>query len=456
MKGKLYHRLPCQFQNAVCSINGYFLNRRRYGGDFTKRLQDSIYRSEQSIDFIRQYQNERLKLLFLAASFSPFWRSKFLDYGVSFSSKCPLDDLVKLPIITKKEVQRNLAIIPPASDFISTYTSNKLISCHTSGTTGTGLVFKASLSAEREQWATWWRYRHSHNISFNDWCGIFAGRPIVSPNQTKPPYWRLNYPAKQILFSSYHLNDDTAFSYLTKIRRSGLPWLHGYPSFLVLLASYCQKYNFDLSDHLRVVSTGAESLLEHQRQLLSDVFKVPIFDHYGQAEYVANISQQNNGYLRVDEDFSVVELIPSDQPNSYKLIGSTLFNIAFPLFRYDTQDLVSINPNNLHDHSGWRLVDSIDGRIEDCLVLCDGTRVGRMDFILKDFPFIQEAQFVQYRPGHAKLYYVTNLSNTHDLMNSLLQSVRMRLGDKIQIDFTRVSAIPRINSSKLRFVLSHL
>ena len=79
---------------------------------------------------------------------------------------------------------------------------------------------------------------------------------------------------------------------------------------------------------------------------MEKAFNVPIMNHYGQAEGVANFSQINkDGYL-VDEDYSVVEFIKTDHKNKYKVIGTSLYNLAFPLIRYDTQDIVDIKESN--------------------------------------------------------------------------------------------------------------
>ncbi len=441
-------------QDLVCGIQGARLYRRRYGRKFSERLKHAKQRDYLGLSVIQEYQARKLRAILVAASYSPFWRVKFAAHQVMADSSNPLEELCKLPVLTRMEVQANLASIPPDPKYIKKVTAERLIACHTSGTTGTGLVFSCTTEAEQEQWAIWWRYRESHGLSLKTWCGTFAGRSIVPSRQSTPPYWRVNWPGRQILFSAYHLNDHTARLYLEEIRARKFEWIHGYPSFLALIADYAISLGYCFQDHLKIVTTGAESLLEHQRRLLEMAFGVPVFDHYGQAEGVANISQTHNGELRVDEDFSIVEFLPSVHPHLFSVVGTNLANIAFPLLRYDTQDLVTITGSDSAE--SWRTVDSIDGRKEDYLVLSDGSRVGRLDHILKDFVDIKEAQFIQDAPGVAHLLYVPLVSSSANNLERRLQSeINERLAGKIKIEFVPVATIPRSSSGKLRFVVSN-
>ena len=126
------------------------------------------------------------------------------------------------------------------------------------------------------------------------WCGIFAGRTIVSPNQKKPPYWRINFPGKQILFSSYHISEKNIMQYLLEIKRSNIKWLHGYPSSLSLIADYILKNNLENMLDISIVTTGAENFFAYQRLKIEKAFRCKVRDYYGQAEGVAIFSQIND------------------------------------------------------------------------------------------------------------------------------------------------------------------
>ena len=85
---------------------------------------------------------------------------------------------------------------------------------HTKRDDGRRSAVPVTMNAIREQWAIWWRYRSWHGIQKGTWCGLFAGRSVVSATQTQPPFWRINYPGRQVLFSGYHLSRENLPSYV--------------------------------------------------------------------------------------------------------------------------------------------------------------------------------------------------------------------------------------------------
>ena len=125
-------------------------------------------------------------------------------------------EIKKLPILTKEKVKNNYNII------LNNFEKDKSKLISTSGTTGSGLTFPIKNDMDRRQWAIWWRYRKWHGIKFGTWCGWFGGRKILSYEIKKHPYWKMNYPLKQIMFSSHHLNINTVNYYLDKIIKTRL------------------------------------------------------------------------------------------------------------------------------------------------------------------------------------------------------------------------------------------
>ena len=289
---------------------------------------------------------------------------------------------------------------------------------------------------------------------FREICGVwyFGGRSVVPLRQSKPPYWRVNYPGRQILFSGYHLSPTTAAEYLSALETYSPPWLHGYPSLLSLLASYLLERGKPLKNPPRIVTTGAENLLPQQRDLMVKAFGCPVRQHYGQSESVANISECPNGHLHIDEDFSFVELIPLDShPGTFRVIGTNWSNPAFPLFRYDTGDLVRCSGEESPCSMTGRIVESIDGRKEDYVVLPNGARLGRLDHIFKDLTRIREAQIYQPKRETIIFRIVKGEGYGPEMERRLLDEARKRLGREVAIKVEYVSSLERSRTGKLRF-----
>jgi len=212
----------------------------------------------------------------------------------------------------------------------------------------------------------------------------------------------------------------------------------------------------DLKEQITNVTIGAESLLEHQRETINQAFDVSVRQHYGLAEGVANISECPEGHLHVDEDFAAVEFVKRDD-GAYAIIGTNLSNTAFPLLRYDTGDTVELaESQELNCGFHGRVVVSIDGRVEDYVLLSDGSRIGRMDHIFKDMTNIREAQIFQRVAGAIEIRVARSSGYTESDERLLLEETRSYCGGDLQIEVKYFDSLPRSKAGKLRFVVSEI
>lgn len=449
---RVYLRLPVTLQHLACSLEGWRLQHSRFNADFSALLAEAEGRARLSDDEVIACRDERLhRFVQHAATTVPYYRRWFRQHGVDPQAIRTLDDLAVLPILTKAEVQQHYA------DFVSEAVPEKeRIIAHTSGTTGGGLRFATTLSAVQQQWAVWWRYRRAHGLQPATWCGYFGGRSVVPLAQSQPPFWRYNYPGRQLMFSGYHLKPENPAAYVAELRRQQPLWLHGYPSLLALLAAYVLETNCDLGYQVCWITIGAENLLPQQAELIERAFGVRPRQHYGMAEAVANISECERGALHVDEDFAAVEFLPNPHGAGHKIIGTNFTNPALPLLRYDVQDLAVMDDSSCACGRPGRIVSSIDGRQEDYIILPNGARLGRLDHIFKDLVNIQEAQIVQRQPGEMTIRVVRSRAYTAADEKMLLAETRQRVGGDLKISIEYVDRLERSRSGKLRFVVSEI
>ena len=447
---RAYRSLPVAAQHAVVSLEGRRVVRQRINNPESRRLlQAAEARDTWSTARIEELRDERLRrMVSHAYDHVPYYRHLFDEHGIPPDSILCLADLRQLPVLSKATIQdAGVAIHDDRKD------RPPSLVAHPSGTTGGGLRFPVTHSAMREQWAVWWRYRRRHDLALGTWCGYFGGRSVVPVERRRAPYWRYDFGGRRVLFSAYHLNEETAIAYASEIRRRRLPWLHGYPSMLALFASFLSAAGQTLEGVVRWTTCGAESLLPHQRAVIADVFGVDPLEHYGMAEGVANASQCLNGKLHIDEDFAAVELVPNDQLGAYSIIGTTLANTAAPLIRYDTQDVVG-GISTCNCGLPGRVIEAIDGRQEDYVVLPDGSRLGRLDHIFKDLVAVREAQIRQDEVGIVDFLIVKGPTYSASDEAALLSEARRRLGRDTNVRIHYVDQIPRTSSGKLRFVVT--
>lgn len=449
----LYRRLPIPLQNLACSVVGWRTERTRYGPEFQKIFAEVLARSSWSQDQTIDFRNRRLAAVVEAGFASvPYYRRTFEETGLEPSSVTSLGDLASLPILTKDEARERTPNLSPAM-----VPSRGTRIVHTSGTTGAALRFPVTIRAIQEQWAVWWRFRHWHGITRGTWCGLFAGRSVVASTQERPPFWRVNYPGRQLLFSGYHMSNTTLPAYVDELRRRRPPWLHGYPSLLALLAAHVLEHGVDLGYQLAWVSTGAENLLPHQAAAIERAFGVKPIEHYGLTEGVANVSQCDLGSMHVDEDFAATEFVPIGTDGSHRIVGTNLTNAATPLLRYDTQDVATIKDGSpCRCGRPGRIVERVDGRLEDYVMLRNGVRIGRMDHIFKDMINIQEAQIRQSRPGELTILVVRAGRYGEGDEQELLRETAKRVGPETELKIEYVESLPRSETGKLRFVVSEI
>jgi phenylacetate-CoA ligase len=445
-------RLPVPLQHLACSLEGRRIQRSRYGGGFPRLLGEAREREGWTSERIHAFRDERLRAFVEhCAGTVPFYRRRFRELGIDPQQIRSLEDLKHLPVLSKEEVQQNLGSLISES-----VPAHQRVIVHTSGTTGRGLRFPTTHSALQEQWATWWRYRRWHGILPENWCAVFGGRSVVPLSQNDSPFWRINLPGRQILFSAYHLNRENATAYLAELRSRRPPWLHGYPSLLALLAGHLLELGADLGYDVRWVTTSSENLHPRQAELLEQAFGVRPLQHYGMAEAIGNMSECEAGRLHIDEDFGALELVSNEDGSDRRILGTNFTNPALPLLRYEVGDLATICHEPCPCGRWGRIVGSIDGRLEDYIILANGVRIGRMDHVFKDMVNIREAQLRQARPGEVLVRVVRGAQYTGADEAALLYEMRKRVGETARIEVEYLPRIERSQSGKLRFVVSEL
>ncbi len=450
----LYGAAPWWAQNLMCSAEGLRLRRQRFSGEFDERLERARIREGWTIAQRGARRIARLRAMLVHAERNvPYWRDAIRASGLVPARIGHASEIEALAITDKdlilREGDRMRATSLPHAE------ADAPLRLQTSGTTGAGMRFVLSTGALREQWAVCWRYRMWHGLMPRTWCAQLGGRLIVPVDNREPPFWRMNFPGRQMLLSCYHLGPATGEQYLRAIAEHRIPWIHGYPSMVTVLADAAASSSIRLPA-LRWVTLASESVSAVQRERIERGFGVVPREHYAQTEAVANFSECPHGRLHVDEDYGYVEFVPhartADGTQMYRVVGTSLDNWHQPFLRYDTGDLVVLDDAPCPCGRPGRIVREIDGRREDAILMRDGSIVGRADHIFKTLEFVREAQIRQRRPGHVALHVVPRGAWTPAHEAELLASARSRLADTT-IDIHVVESIPRTAGGKLRMVV---
>lgn len=438
---KIYDNSPVFIQNIMCSAKGWFIVRRRYNKDFHLFLDRYLKREVNQDELLMSF-------LINVKHIKPY--SSFITYGLDkgLSAK---EIINSMPIIDKTFVKNNI------EEFKNKFYHEKMIEMRTSGTTGSGLIFPYSVDMENKQWAIWWRYRIELGITIDTWCGWFGGKRIISGVKNNSLYWRINHPGKQIMFSTFHMNESTIEKYHNEINRKRLKWLHGYPSHLAKFANLAILKGLSTIRCVNIVTTGAENLYSYQIEAIKRIFPNCIVrQHYGQNEGVANISQDKDGNWHVDDDFCYTEFIPvsENNPEICRIIGTGFSNLAFPLIRYDTGDLARVKYNE----NGTLDILSIDGRSSNVIKQKSGGDIceASLSIFLHDYMEIAEAQFHQKTLYEVDLIIVRGLGYTNDTEKKIIESAKKFFDRSLKLNIKYTDRIERTIAGKLRLVISDI
>lgn len=456
-KDKLYFSSPVWLQNLAVSTLGLQLRRRRFGSvgrDFEEYL--SHTKNLPAEDLRQLQEREFSDLVLFCLKHVPFYRRLAEQDPTLLSDPPTLATINRLPIVEKEmlrkspEMYRAEAGSYPGSTFF----------LGTSGTSGTPLELACDTHARQKHYAFWTRLRKANGIPPFAPRATFFGRIIMSPNDSSPPFWRMDRAQNNLLFSSYHLADRNLPSYYQALCKFAPTEIVGYPSSLVQIARYIVREGLPFPSP-KAVFTTAETLLAPQRQMLETAFGAPIVDQYGCTEMVIFVAQCAQGGYHIHPEHGFLEILDNeDQPVSPGEAGSAVctgfLNRAMPLIRYRIGDRLVACAGSCPCHSSFPLLASIEGRMDDILRAVDGRPLTRLDPVFKTLGGIAETQIIQTEEDLLVIKLVADSRFDETSENALVRELRKRTGADMRIRILRVPEIPKNKNGKFRAVISEI
>lgn len=376
---------------------------------------------QKSLDKIKL---KKLKKLIKKAQKSDFYSDLYKD--VNLENIKTLEDINILPIITKE-------MIKGKEERLLTVNKSFLFKGYTSGSTGSPLkVFYDYISVLKEN-AYIWNYREK--------CGLKLKKPIISlrGNLTKNDLFKYDRFTNTLHLSSYNLNEENINFYYEKIVEFKPEAILGYPSSIYLLVQLLKKCRKKLL--IPLAFTSSETLYENQKDFIESSLNCKIFDWYGNAE--RTIALQKENYI-----YTEPSLYSINEYHHNHIISTNLINTSFPLIRYEVNDSLERKDNS---------ITAILGRIDDFIILEDGTKIGRIDHIFKGLCGIKFAQIVQNEINKININLVLD-----DILlfkeEELIKKINQRLGNDIyyKINSIREDEIIYMNSGKFKMVVNNV
>jgi phenylacetate-CoA ligase len=407
LQEKLYLALP-MLRDAGATAQGWAINRQRYGTRYGNTLQEIRARESFTPAEMAEYRTQQLrKIIDIAAHHVPYYRDLFAKLGLSASDIREPADLRKLPVLEKDMVRANpLQFVDERLD------PKRLVKETTTGTTGTPVqVFMTQDTVQRHYAFFDARCRFKTGLRPGiDPYVTFGVRHVVRRERTKPPFWCYNHAGKQLYMSVYHLAPQFLGHYCDELKKRAYQALVGFPSAISTVAKYVlAEKRRDV--HIPLVITSGETLRPEQRAAMEKAFGCRVFDQYGCTEQSIFAAELACGHMHVSPDYGIVEILDaagnSVAPGQAgQAVCTGFLNDAQIFLRYRMGDVVTWGVNSGDCDCWFPILESLEGRSANAIILADGRKMFRMSAIDSNIPTVKEYQIVQEAVGRFTIYVV--------------------------------------------------
>ncbi len=383
----------------------------------------------------------------------PFYRDKF--QGIESSDICNLDDIRCLPILDREDIKVNFSKLQSERGFLLRTRRE------TSGTSGSPLTVLKERSQLGYMDAVAFRNYGWFAIGIGDKQLKFWGGSISKANQTK------TYLKDRLLnnyrFSPYELNEALYEAVVRTMSNIRPTYIYGYSTAIFQFSNYLhQKGIRPKFDGLKAVICTAETLFDYQKQLIANIFPVPIVREYGCTELGVIAMECQFGNMHTMSDSLIVETCNHDENGTGDILVTDLHSRLFPLIRFRIGDRGRIDYVPCECGRELPVFTTFHGRCEEYIRCPDGTLVDPYVFehVLKSVPEGHKAT-AQFRIIQKSIYeVVVQLVLRQRIAVKTLETIEekftARLRNQIKVEIRCVNYLVREESGKLRCFISEL
>ncbi len=449
---RIYRWLPVWTQNLLVSIYGRYWHWARFGGNYQQHEDSYRQREGFSDDEWEAWQKKRLKdLVGICVRHVPYYKKAWSQETWQAALK---GELSALPLLEKTALRQD------SGQFLR-QDQKPLIKFpfHTSGSTGTPISVVYTLSELRNSLAL--REVRSANwagVSFDEPRATFSGRIIEHDPDEETHIYRYNRPEKQIYFSAFHLKPETAPRYVEALWQHGTKWLTGYAVSYYLLAKFILAQGLQVPA-LKAVITTSEKVTPQMRETMQQAYGCRVFEEYSTVENALFASECEAGRLHVSPDVGIVEILhPDGSPclpgEGGEVVTTCLARSYQPLVRFRLGDLAAWDPEPCPCGRNMPVIKEVVGRIEDVVTGPDGRQLVRFHGIFVDQPNVVKGQIIQETLDTFSVRVVPSPNFGETDVENIIQRMKQRLGDNVQVVVETVSEIPLTKAGKFRAVIS--
>lgn len=423
-----------------------------------KFLNESQYWDDNQIE---EYRLIKFKKLFeFARRNVPYYSELFGSLKLTFSDFKSLQDINKIPILTKEIVRKENHNLVARNFNMKHVKKGK-----TGGTTGAPIIVLKDVNNRSFTWASYYRWYNWIGIDYYDKEATFWGARTVLSSSLKHNIIKksTDYLQNNLAINSFNVSNKDLSKIYMSLRRFKPQIIKGYLSALIHLAEYIEYNDLETISPIALSSTS-ETLYKHNREFLESVFKAPIYDQYGCGELSA-ISYEcpkHNG-LHINQEHVICEVLDEDNQaiinKSGRIVGTDLDNYVMPFIRYENGDLATLTDRKCSCGVNQPLMYSIEGRSTDTITLKNGSKVHGVFFtdilyelgIMTDI--VQRFQVYQNIPGSIEF----RIESRGRISSELKKSIRNALNTFFEeVDIIETNQLSVSDSGKFKYILNDI
>lgn len=421
------------------------------------RLKSDLDKSQWlSPNRLQEHQSTLLKAIIRHAyTHVPYYRNLFKDLRLVPSDINCAEDLKKIPTLKKSDIKNNFRSL--TADNAPQFDPRL---CRTSGTTGEPIEFYQDGPSNVLEFCYYWRYW--------SWAGYGLGRPFAELtlnhflNKGIDAVSDYSPLTNRLMLNPAQLSYAKIDAFILAFKKHSPQFLKGSPSGIYVLANLLDKKDIRPVKFKAIFTTG-ELLLPHQREKIENTFLCKILDSYGHMERTVAICQCPLGQYHINSDYGLLEIKnaetnPSEGLVRGSIIGTSLYNFAMPLIRYELNDTIEIRTGNKKCPCGrgLPLCEAIIGRSQDVILTSDGRFLSNIFILFDILENVLWGQIVQEKVNKIIVKIIPDKNFSSKNLDEFMRQLALLLGRETEavIEYLPEKALSGLLSQKYKPVVS--
>ncbi|MEM3424987.1 MAG: hypothetical protein QXI42_04120 [Thermoproteota archaeon] len=401
---------------------------------------------------LRKLQEKRLRAIVRHAyGKAQLYHSKLNSVGLKPEDIRTIEDLKKIPFVTKQEVRDGI----PGRSIAKGYGLENCVQASTSGTSGGPMPVFYDRRFLDYSVANWY-FRKIVAIGLSPldkMVSIEYGTP--EPSDVNREKTMMSRGAKPKSMGRVALGPaasmlsrlrkriritDNAEEVLAEIVKFQPKLIDGNTSYLRVVAETIIDKGVK-EVHPKAVRGDGEVLDGPTRKFLENVFECDVFDEYSAWDFGHGAWEcvRREGY-HIDADLLIMEIIRDGEPaapgEQGEIVVTGLLNYAMPLIRYKVGDVGILGEDVCSCGRGLPILKSVEGRMVDCFRLSNGRIVTPKTIMttIQDCPGVSRYQAVQEGTNKVTIELMRRKDDPEVSVEELVARCRGILGDDVKIE----------------------